>query len=92
MSENEIYFPKLNSLREENLTLYFELKAYIEQLPGGPWHYIEGHDPSHNGTRYVFTLSKLYHPTEKASISAQKNIPQIDGHYFSFSSRVIPNE
>lgn len=92
MSENEIYFPKLKSLREENLTLYFELKSYIEQLPGGPWHYVEGYDPSHNGTRYVFILSNLYCPSKKASITALKNIPQIDGHYFSFSSSLMPNE
>lgn len=92
MSENEIYFPKLKSLREENLTLYFELKSYIEQLPGGPWHYVEGYDPSHNGTRYVFILSNLYCPSKKASITALKNIQQIDGHYFSFSSSLIPNE
>lgn len=92
MSENEIYFPKLNSLREENLTLYFELKAYIEKLPGGPWHYAEGYDPSHNGTHYAFILSNLHHPTKKASITALKNVPQMDGHYFSFSVNLIPSD
>lgn len=92
MSENEIYFPKLNSLVEENLSLYYELKAYIEKLPGGPWHYVEGYDPSHNGTRYCFVLSNLYRPTETASISAHKNIPKRDGRYFSFSSSLMPNE
>lgn len=91
MSENEIYFPKLISLREENLTLYLELKAYIEQIPNGPWHYVEGYDSSHNGTRYIFVLSNLYRPTEKASITALKNIPQIDGHYFSFFSNFMPS-
>ena len=92
MSENEIYFPTLKSLKQENSTLYFELKAYIVQLPGGPWHYAEGFDSSHDGIRYAFVLSSLYRPAERISVSAEKNVPQKGGHYFSFSSRLMPSE
>lgn len=84
MSENEIYFPKLSSLRDENLTLYHELRAYIENLPGGPWHYIEGFDGSHRGEIYHFNLSCLYRPTERISILAEKR-----GPHFSFSCKRI---
>lgn len=92
MSVDIFYFPKLSSLQEENLSLYFELIAYMESLPGGPWHFVEGYDPSHNGERYSFILSNLYHPSDRGSITAIKNVPAIDGHYFSFSSRFMPKE
>ena len=84
MSENEIYFPKMDSLLEENETLYHELRAYMAQVPDGPWHYIEGYDGTHSGKRYFFKFSRLYRPAQEIAVFAEKQ-----GPHFSFSFKRI---
>ena len=85
MSENQIYFPTMKSLHKENLTLYHELNAYIETIPGGPWHFVDGHDPSHCGERYAFTFSSIMRRGAEMGVTAIK-----DGPYFSFSCNAMP--
>lgn len=85
MSLDTFDFPDLKAVRSENPTLYYGLLTFMETLPGGPWRYKEGYDPSPNGERYAFILKNLFHPDQLLSVCAEKN----NGD-FSFSVNAGP--
>lgn len=80
MSMDTFYIPSMNAVKNESLALYHGLISFIAALPGGPWRYAEGYDPTPNGDWYSFTLTNLYHPEQSVSVTAVKN-----GGSFSFS-------
>lgn len=79
MSIDQFYFPTPASLREENETLYYDLLSFIRSLPGGPWKYNEGYDPSGDGTHYSFTVVDAIRHKDEMGIDATKS-----GPHFSF--------
>lgn len=85
MSLDAFDLPNLNAVRTENLTLYLGLLDYMEHIPGGPWCYATGYDPTPDGQWYTFVLRNLYHPEQSVSVRAEKN-----GGFFSFSSNASP--
>ena len=85
MSLDTFNLPNLNAVRTENQTLYLGLLNYMKHIPGGPWRYATGYDPTPDGQWYTFVLQNLYHPEQLVSVRAEKN-----GGFFSFSSSASP--